>query len=171
MVLALGLLSLLPTHIRAQDRLTAIPLSSLEAFAEAPTNWTLVSDVMATRHSSEWMSAVPGTGVLINTPTEDSRGNLLTAWSHGDLELRMQFMMPKGSNSGYLQGRYEVQLYDSWGKRTSRLRTREAFTNNGLMNMEKADGHPALMPAAHQACDRTCTLSFVLPGSILMIIR
>ena len=28
----------------------------------------------------------------------------------------MQIMLPKGSNSGiYLQGRYEVQLFDSWG--------------------------------------------------------
>ncbi|MGS0524494.1 3-keto-disaccharide hydrolase [Zobellia nedashkovskayae] len=33
----------------------------------------------------------------------------------GDIELEVDVMMPKGSNSGlYFQSRYEVQLYDSW---------------------------------------------------------
>ena len=37
---------------------------------------------------------------------------------HGDLDLAFEFMMPRGSNSGvYLQGRYEIQLLDSWGKK------------------------------------------------------
>ena len=35
---------------------------------------------------------------------------------HGDLELELEFMTPKGTNSGiYFQGRYEIQLLDSWG--------------------------------------------------------
>jgi hypothetical protein len=41
---------------------------------------------------------------------------------HGDIRLLVDFMIPKGMNSGiYLQGRYEVQLYDSWGKKTVRF--------------------------------------------------
>ncbi|RYY35074.1 MAG: DUF1080 domain-containing protein, partial [Sphingobacteriaceae bacterium] len=33
-----------------------------------------------------------------------------------DIDLSVDFLMPKGSNSGiYLQGRYEIQLLDSWG--------------------------------------------------------
>ena len=44
--------------------------------------------------------------------------NLLTVFEHSDIELELEVMMPKGSNSGiYLQGRYEVQLFDSWGKK------------------------------------------------------
>jgi hypothetical protein len=36
--------------------------------------------------------------------------------SHGDADVELDFMMAKGSNSGvYLQGRYEIQLLDSWG--------------------------------------------------------
>jgi hypothetical protein len=35
---------------------------------------------------------------------------------HGDIDLSLDVMLPKGSNSGiYLMGRYEVQLFDSWG--------------------------------------------------------
>ena len=34
----------------------------------------------------------------------------------GDCELHVEFMVPKGSNSGvYLMGRYEIQVFDSWG--------------------------------------------------------
>ena len=59
---------------------------------------------------------MPGDGVLVNLPTEAANANLLTAWEHGDLELSLEFLMPTGSNSGvYLQGRYELQLLDSWG--------------------------------------------------------
>jgi hypothetical protein len=37
------------------------------------------------------------------------------------LILKLDYMMAKGSNSGiYLQGRYEVQLLDSWGVRNPR---------------------------------------------------
>jgi hypothetical protein len=47
--------------------------------------------------------------------------NLVTTWEHGDIELELEVMLPKGSNSGiYLQGRYEVQLFDSWGEKTAK---------------------------------------------------
>lgn len=36
---------------------------------------------------------------------------------HGDLKLKLEFMVPRGSNSGvYLQGRYEIQILDSLNK-------------------------------------------------------
>ena len=57
-----------------------------------------------------------GTGVLVNEPKDDHQANLLTQMEHSDMELEIEFMMPKGSNSGiYFMGRYEVQLLDSWG--------------------------------------------------------
>ncbi|MEO1449896.1 MAG: DUF1080 domain-containing protein, partial [Bacteroidota bacterium] len=60
--------------------------------------------------------AKPGTGILLNMNDETIRDHLLTSWEHGDIILDLEVMIPKGSNSGiYLQGRYEVQLLDSWG--------------------------------------------------------
>lgn len=58
----------------------------------------------------------PGTGILLNMNDEVKKSNLLTVMEHGDIDLELEVMLPKGSNSGiYLQGRYEVQLLDSWG--------------------------------------------------------
>jgi hypothetical protein len=62
------------------------------------------------------VSFEPGTGILLNINSETQKTNLITNWEHGDIDLEFEVMLPKGSNSGiYLQGRYEVQLYDSWG--------------------------------------------------------
>lgn len=42
--------------------------------------------------------------------------NLVTDQKFGDMELYLEFMIAKGSNSGvYLHGLYEVQIFDSWG--------------------------------------------------------
>lgn len=53
-------------------------------------------------------------GVILNGPGRTA--NLCTARAFGDVELYVEFMLAKGSNSGvYLQGLYEVQIFDSWG--------------------------------------------------------
>jgi hypothetical protein len=42
--------------------------------------------------------------------------NLVTEQKFGDIELYVEFMLAKGSNSGvYLHGLYEVQVFDSFG--------------------------------------------------------
>jgi hypothetical protein len=57
----------------------------------------------------------PGSGVLVNGP-EGRTTDLLSRLEHGDAEVHVEFMVPEGSNSGvYLQGRYEIQVFDSWG--------------------------------------------------------
>ena len=57
-----------------------------------------------------------GKGVLLNMNDGTKKDNLVSTFEHGDVELELELMIPKGSNSGiYLQGRYEVQLLDSWG--------------------------------------------------------
>ena len=57
-----------------------------------------------------------GTGILLNMNDDIKKTNLQTVFEHSDIELELEVMLPKGSNSGiYLQGRYEVQLLDSWG--------------------------------------------------------
>lgn len=101
----------------AQPRLPLQPMSleSLSAFDKPGENWKLAGGVQANRHIRHDLVISPGTGVLVNQPSEGARTNLYSNWSHGDIELELEFMMPQGSNSGiYLQGRYEVQLLDSW---------------------------------------------------------
>ena len=48
--------------------------------------------------------------------------DIFTAEKFGDLHLELEFMVPKGSNSGmYLMGEYEVQILDSFGKPDDKL--------------------------------------------------
>ena len=54
-------------------------------------------------------------GVMLNGPTGRT-ANFCTEQTFGDVELYLEFMLAKGSNSGvYLQGLYEIQIFDSWG--------------------------------------------------------
>ncbi len=101
----------------AQPRLPLQPLSleSLSAFDEPAENWTLADSVYSDLAVLHHLTRTPGNGILVNQPSENAQANLYTKWTHGDIELELEFMMPRGSNSGiYLQGRYEVQLLDSW---------------------------------------------------------
>ncbi len=61
-----------------------------------------------------------GTSELVNTVAASS--DLFTEAKYGDLSLEIEFMVPKGSNSGiYLMGEYEVQVLDSYGKPDDKL--------------------------------------------------
>jgi hypothetical protein len=48
--------------------------------------------------------------------------DIFTEQTFGDIHLELEFMVPKGSNSGiYLMGEYEVQILDSFGKPDDKL--------------------------------------------------
>ena len=115
--LILAVLFMVSIAANAQPRLPLqqMSLESLSAFDKPGENWKLAGNVQADRNVRHDLVISPGTGILVNQPSEEARTNLYTNWSHGDIELELEFMMPQGSNSGiYLQGRYEVQLLDSW---------------------------------------------------------
>jgi hypothetical protein len=58
----------------------------------------------------------PGTGILVNSREGKTR-NIYTDLTHGDCKAHIEFMVPKGSNSGvYFMGKYEIQILDSYGK-------------------------------------------------------
>ena len=85
--------------------------------ANATHEWRTVGAIRYERILSPTTLAGRGTGgaVILNGPTGKT-ANLCTTREFGDVELYLEFMLPKGSNSGvYLQGLYEMQILDSWG--------------------------------------------------------
>ncbi|HEX5172400.1 MAG TPA: family 16 glycoside hydrolase [Cyclobacteriaceae bacterium] len=128
----------------AQPSMKTLPLNDLSSFRSQAGNWFIVGDVTmdptidvhrqpspeieSTKKGKkkktapvEAPSAVTyksGTGILLNVNNETKKDNLVTNFEHGDIDLELEVMIPKGSNSGiFLQGRYEVQLFDSWGQK------------------------------------------------------
>ena len=94
---------------------TTVDLVDLDAFKPLSSNWALVADVSFDPNNKESVDVVPGAGILLNRLAKSGNGHLITNFEHGDLDVELDFMMAKGSNSGvYLQGRYEIQLFDSW---------------------------------------------------------
>jgi hypothetical protein len=100
---------------------TALPFvvvgsSNMADFKTVSENWFIAESVYVDRSKEKTLSSTEGSGVLVNNPSDVAKDNLFTTFEHGDIELELDVMMPKGSNSGiYFQSRYEVQLFDSWG--------------------------------------------------------
>ncbi|SDD19784.1 protein of unknown function [Mucilaginibacter pineti] len=94
-----------------------ISLNDLSAFKTPSANWSIAGSVVADFNKVNTISKKDGQGILVNIPGKSKNEDLFTNFEHGDLDLNFDFIMPKESNSGvYLQGRYEIQLLDSWGK-------------------------------------------------------
>ncbi len=63
----------------------------------------------------------PGTSAFLANTTNGG-ADISTEEKFGDVVLELEFMVPKGSNSGiYLMGEYEVQILDSFGKPDDKL--------------------------------------------------
>lgn len=93
---------------------TSIALKDLSEFT-AGDNWKIVGDVSFdfTEPHKTWTKA--GTGIAVNQPADKNKYHLISKMKHGDIDLELDFMMDKNSNAGvYLQGRYEIQMFDSW---------------------------------------------------------
>ena len=134
-----------------QNEFKSLPLDDLSAFRSQAGNWRIVGDVTmnptvdvhpeepkpqeapAPRKGKKSKNAPPvaekpqavtfkeGKGILLNINDETKKDQLISILEHGDIELELEVMLPKGSNSGiYLQGRYEVQLLDSWGVKNAK---------------------------------------------------
>lgn len=97
----------------------SISLTSLEGFRSEGDSWKVAGDVYANRNKDKHLEAKDGAGLLVNLPgsAEGNHAAIFTHMEHGDIDLSLDFLMPKNSHTGiYLQGRYGLQLLDSWGK-------------------------------------------------------
>jgi len=109
--------ALLAHVAQAQSPLTLTAPGALKTIG---ANWQSASTLAGNPRYDKILTGLPGSGVLINNPTKQARAHLVTAWDHADVELELDFLLTAGSNSGvYLMGRYEVQLFDSWGQTAS----------------------------------------------------
>jgi len=82
--------------------------------------WEIVGDTFTKPGNEKLLGSKPGTGVIVNGPTGRT-SNLLSKEEFSDVKAHIEFMVPKGSNSGvYFNGRYEIQVFDSWGVKKSK---------------------------------------------------
>lgn len=80
--------------------------------------WSVVGSVALNADAPKGFIAQPGEGVMLSAAAGKSV-DIISLAEHGDAEIHIEFNVPKDSNSGvYIQGRYEVQVFDSYGKPT-----------------------------------------------------
>ncbi|NMC21149.1 MAG: DUF1080 domain-containing protein [Thermogutta sp.] len=88
---------------------------NLSAWREPHGEWATVGKAEMDSADPKRLSVTPGQGVIYNGPNGRTV-NLFSVFEHGDVVAHIEFMVPQGSNSGvYFQGRYEIQVLDSWG--------------------------------------------------------
>src|SRR3989337_1269194 len=101
---------------RTEVPYTTVSLQDLKDFKPTAGNWKISSDVFYDFKEAGKGKITAGTGIIVNDLSDKKKDHLFTIMEHGDIDLELEFMMEKGSNAGvYLQGRYEVQMFDSWG--------------------------------------------------------
>lgn len=111
------LLILLPvSSLHADDKhWREVFAQGLDFFKTPQNEWALVQGVSLDEKNPKKLVAQEGKGVYYNGPK--GRGsNLYSKEKFGDLEVHLEFLVPKGSNSGIkFHGHYEVQIADSFG--------------------------------------------------------
>lgn len=99
----------------AQTPPEPLDLINLSAWTETGA-WAKAGEVHGSTQEKKWKSVTAGDAVLYNG-AEGKSINMVSRADHGDVEMEVEFMIPKSSNSGiYLMSRYEVQILDSYGK-------------------------------------------------------
>jgi hypothetical protein len=106
----------LPLATRAVDLPATVFYADSLAGWRLPTgDWMAAKSVSLDPANAEKLTIEPGQGVFVNG-AQGRTVDLITAGEFADVELHVEFCIPRHSNSGvYLMGRYEIQVYDSFG--------------------------------------------------------
>src|SRR5262249_8544662 len=118
---ALLLAGLIATPLSAQDGKAVEPFNGkdtkgwkLKGDAKR-SKWVVGKATLGARNDRTLDVEAGAAGELISQSTGV---DIYTEQKFGDCVVEVEFMVPKGSNSGvYLMGEYEVQVFDSYGKK------------------------------------------------------
>ncbi len=87
-----------------------------------PSNWKSVEQVSVLGYESDQLKTEGEGDILVYN---ENGSNLEFNFTHGDMELELDFMVPKGSSASiYFQGRYGIGISDSW--RSTELSEKDA---------------------------------------------
>lgn len=116
-----------PPALRAQDApqkksppatpgwIELIGTRGLDAWREPRGEWKVAGEVAPAPANDTLLAAKEGEGILVNG-AKGKTHDLITTAEFGDVMLHVEFLIPAHSNSGlYFMGRYELQIYDSYG--------------------------------------------------------
>jgi hypothetical protein len=92
------------------------PERELDGWKQPHGAWEVGGDAVLDADNPRKLVAKPGKGAIVQA---GKAKNLFSKEAFGDIELHLEFMVPKGSNSGIkFHGHYEIQIHDSWGIKT-----------------------------------------------------
>src|SRR5207248_2303442 len=109
------LITLLQVPGAASDsaKATWVELTRLDCWRGKTEGWLLAEAVALDTKDPRKLTARPGKGVLVNVSKGRPR-DLLSKQDFGDVEVHVEFLIPRRSNSGVkFQGLYELQIADS----------------------------------------------------------
>jgi hypothetical protein len=89
----------------------------LDAFTGKTDGWKWAKSVTLNPTNPKKLAFEPGSGIVVNGEKGTAR-DLYTKEKYGDVEIHVEFLISKGSNSGVkFHGHYEIQIQDSFGKK------------------------------------------------------
>jgi hypothetical protein len=139
-------------HAADQPEQSTFTGKNVEDWRMPHGTWSVVGGLTLDIGAPRDFLATPGEGVLLNSATSKT-SNLISTAEFGDVEAHVEFCVPRGSNSGvYFMGRYEVQIFDSWG--VTELHYTDCGGIYARWNKEekrKVEGHPPRSNASKPA--------------------
>jgi hypothetical protein len=108
-------LSFVSVECQAAPSVSLFNGKDLRGWKKPTGTWSAVGAVALDPADPKKFVVTPGEGVLLNS-ADGHTVDLVSEAEPGDMELHVEFCITSQSNSGvYLMGRYEVQIYDSFG--------------------------------------------------------
>jgi sugar phosphate isomerase/epimerase len=112
-IFALFILLCLSVFAAGQTQKTHLLKEGLSAWQDT-RGWQVAGNVTSDPANESKLASKPGAGAIINGPNGNAP-NLHTKQNFSDCIAHIEFMVPKGSNSGvYFMSRYEIQVFDSF---------------------------------------------------------